>query len=301
MTKWNCLKKQLESPETVAKLMKEMEMNSLEKDNKDHVINSLKEDLHQTREKYDLLQKEYETNKIQLRIDDSLENFEYIYIKYIKDSLNIYLVDLCNNTNDKYNIIYKTTNVKKIRNLLYSYLDSYKISYNTFALNYDILLNLFKYCVNVYDHYKINNDIDLSKYLTRFTGDCTLLQNQQIDELSVDIIEEYVAERIEYKDKVALCQIQEDFYIWYSDKYNIDLVSSKNVIKTKLLENISRITNIEKSNVNISDKAKNINLSKYVGFVGIRIKQDIGLQTYMYDKKIYEEFIDSVIFITKDK
>lgn len=123
--------------------------------------------------------------------------------------------------------------------------------------------------------------------------------------ISDDIIEKYIEENIEYsnKYKVANIQIHEHFNKWYLDNYNINLdlqniKDTKFKIKKQIIEKIMQITGLKESKVNINDKIKNIELSKYNGFVGIRCKQE---KTYMNPINIYIEFINTKLQLTNNK
>ncbi len=255
-----------------------------------------------------------ENEKMKKEISDLKQNVEpdidgtHIYICKT-NKVDEYEINVTNEP-DKYNDIYKTPHAKRIMKMINSLLDICRVNINIFEMPYDKIKTVVEYCIVAYDNYKIykNDSYKINyvyNYVTRFQNDLTLIQN--IKELiPTSVYETYMSERIETGEcyKSAVIMLYDDFSEWYNknkniNKYKIDINTvPERELKEDIAKNFTKITNIEKSMLNMFDKVKNKKLSSYPGFVGFRIKED---KDFLYTYNIYKEFASKYITYTGNK
>jgi len=212
----------------------------------------------------------------------------------------------------EYLFTYESDNVVEIENLVKVLLKNWRAKKpEWFSMSYDQLKHILDFVVMMYDTYNVSGSIEnlitfvmkynknrlvnkdtarqyfLETHYNKFINDCVIITND--------------------KTKTPLCLIIEDFEDWV-DKNNIP--SSKVIrngignlstsftkeIKSKL-ENIVGIKS--NSGISIQDKARNMNYSKVVGWVGLELKSTYSRSNF-FDFIVYEKFVDKELVLTDD-
>ena len=169
------------------------------------------------------MEQDIETLKLKKDIEKDYTEYGYIYLQSI-NTVNQYIIDITNDKN-KSKDIYKTTNSKKVKALVYLLLEAFYVNENIFELPYNIIKDTLEYCIMTYDHYKISkNDVYrfnyIHKYVTRHSEDKLIIKQEvQNNIINEQIYKKYIEERIEYGStyKVPIIKLYEDIKQWHQD------------------------------------------------------------------------------------